>query len=1107
MQLTRMAVHRPVVALTVTLALVMFGVLSYYSLGLEDNPELNLPIVTVTAVYPGASAQTIEEQVTHKIEDAVAGLGNIKTMTSNSQTSVSQVTIEFNEGTDVDVAAGDVQQKVSGIRRDLPSEVEEPSYAKLDFNDQPILNLAVTGLGGGDPTRLYRVADELVRPRLENVNGVGRVVVVGGEVPEVQIEVMPDRLQAYGLTLDDVTTAVRTQFLSTSGGQLKSGSGDTTRGVSLRIDSREGDVSALGAVPISSRDGFSTELRNVANVYLGGKEAESLLRVNGRPAAGVLVYKQSTANITQVADAVLPMIEQIDRELPTGYRLQLVIDQSSPVRETVGEVQSELLLAALITGVVLFFFLHSLRSTLIVLLAIPSSLLVALVVMKLAGLTLNGMTLIALTTAIGVLVDDSIVVLENIFTHLERGKEPKTAAVDGRGEIGLAAIAITLVDVAVWGPIIFMTGIVGAFLRNFAIVMVAATLASLLVSFTLTPLIASRWLSAVRSDKGSRGRLSLLARFARIFEPLYQGMERAYRGLLHWSLRHRPVVLLVSLLVFGSNWVILQSIGSEFVPEGDREIVTLVGELPAGSALEATDRASKRWEMVLLDHERFPEVHTAFIQVGAAQDARRISVDLDIGKPSTRERSSLDIGRAAVAAGEAIVPEMRAQRSSGGPSSQPVQVRVFGDDLEQLSGVVTTAESALTALPELTDVTNSLTSAKEVTIRPDPTRLMDLGINAQQIGGAVRVAYQGAVVGKWAESSGKERDVRVQIPAILRNQPEMVGNLPLVRRGAQLITLRQVATETSELKPTKITRVDRQRVATIGAEPKDVPLGTAVEQVTDTMNALELPAGTRWAMAGTGEDQQNSFGQLLIGLGLSIVLMYMVLTILYESWLQPLLILTALPLATVGAFLGLLVFNQTLSVPSFIGLIALFGLVGKNAILLVDRANGLRRQGLDRTAALEQSGPSRLRPILMTSAVLILSMLPVAMQIGESGSGRSPLGAVLVGGMTTSTFLSLLYVPVAYTYFDSFGTLLGRLFGWRPGLPFRRRAAAPQPAVADPSPLPVAVEPDAHAVDAPGREPTPMLRPPHWRPRPAQAEGASQPTAVLRQPTRLRRAG
>jgi HAE1 family hydrophobic/amphiphilic exporter-1 len=1053
MSLTRLAVFRPVVALTVTLALVLFGIVSYLSLGLEQNPQLNLPIVTVQVTYPGASAKTVEEQVSRRIEDAIAGLGNIKTLTSVSRNGVATITVEFNEGVNVDTAANDVQRKVSGVRKDLPTEAEEPSYVKLDLNDVPVLYLAVTS-ANPDPVGLFRVADTTVRPRLETIEGVGRVVVVGGQTPEVQVEVDPDKLRAYGLTVNDVATAVRGQFMSASGGDVKTGSGDGTRKVTLSVDSRTADLNTLGAMPVTSPDGFSTELRNVARVYLGGKEADQMVRVNGKPAAGLLVYKQSSANITQTVDRVRPQIEQIQNDLPNGYQLQVAVDQSGSVRQTVKGVEDELVLAVIITGIVLFFFLHSLRSTIIVLVAIPTSLLVAVIAMRLLGLSLNTMTLIGLTTAIGVLVDDSIVVLENIFGHLERGKESKQAAIDGRSEIGLAAIAITMVDIAVWGPIIFITGITGAFLRSFAIVMVAATVASLLVSFTLTPLIASRWLST--SEKKS-----LLAKIGAIWEPLYLAMERIYERILHWSLRHRPIVLLLALAVFGVNFVVLPRLGTEFVPEINRDNVIVVGELPPGTALEAADRAARRWELMLLDKNRFPEIQTAYVVVGRGDsdfdvEPRFISVTLDLGETRTRTRTSNEVGKAASEIGEQIVPGLQARLggSRAGGTGQPVTVRIFGNDLDQLTQSAGAATTAMTARPELADVTNGMTSSSEMTIKPDAQRLMDLGLNTQTVGNAVRVAYQGSVVGHWTEPDGKERDVRVRLPDALRYNTDAVANLPLIRRtqaqagpalqnnAAAMLTIRQVATQTIDEKPTRITRVNRQRVAIIGAEPNGVPLGSATKATTEALNALHLPAGTRWSFAGQGDEQASSFRQLGIGLGMSIVLMYMVLTILYESWLQPLLILTALPLATVGAFLGLLVFHQTLSVPSFIGLIALFGLVGKNAILLVDRANELRRHGLDRTAALEQAGPSRLRPILMTSLVLILSMLPVALKLGDGGEMRAPLGAVLVGGMATSTFLSLLYVPVAYTYFDSLGTLVGRIFSFKLRLPFGRRSAS-----------------------------------------------------------------
>jgi HAE1 family hydrophobic/amphiphilic exporter-1 len=1073
MRLTRTAVFHPVIALTIAVAVVLGGLVSYIGLGLEQTPQLNLPIVTVQVTVPGASPRTIEEQVTRKIEDAVAGLGNIKTLSSTSRTGLATVTIEFREGIDVDVAVNDVQQRVSGVRKDLPAEAEEPTFLKLDLNDTPVLYLAVTGQQGVDETQLYRVADDIVRPRLETVDGVGRVVVVGGREPEVQVDLLPDRLRAYGLTTDDVTAAVRTQFLSTSGGDVKDGGGDNSRRASIRIEARGTDPAAssgqslerLGAMPVIAADGFRIELRNVASIRLGGVEASEVVRLNGQPAVGLQVYKQSSANIVQTVDRLLPISEQVRSELPTGYSLETAIDRSQGVRKSVLGVQEELGLAAVITGVVLFFFLHSLRATTIVLVAIPTSLLIALIFMRLFNMTLNTMTLVGLTTAIGILVDDSIVVLENIFTHLGKGKDPKQAAIDGRSEIGMAAIAITLVDVAVWGPNLVITGLVGAFLRNFALVIVAATLASLLVSFTLTPLIASRWLS---SGDGHGGQKGLIGRIASFWEPAYHLLERLYHRALAWSLRHRPIVLAAALAVFLLNLAIVPRLGTEFAPESNDETISVVGELAPGTALEAADRAAKRWELALNNHEYFPEVHRVYTVVGrgdgdADREPRYITLTLDVGAGKSRVRTSREIARVVADVGEQMNPGMQARIGGASPAGggQAVQVRLFGSDLGALTAMANQATGQLAALPELTDVTNSMATSPEVTLVPDPSRLMDLGLNTQTVGNAVRVAYQGAVVGRYAEPSGTERDVRVRLPEALRYNSAAVADLPLARRGDQLVTVGQVTATQTEQSPTRIQRVNRQRIALIGADTNNVPLGTSTAATRNAMNGMSLPAGHRWEFAGQAADQADSFRQLSLGLLASVVLMYMVLSILYENWLQPALILSALPLATVGAFGGLLLFGQNLGIVAFIGLIGLFGMVGKNAILLVDRANELRKQGIERTAALEQAGESRLRPILMTSLVLILSMLPVALKLGEGGEVRAPIGAVLVGGMATSTVLALLYVPVAYTYFDSLGAALGRLVRWRLRLPsWQGQQTTPSPTrsrgTAPREPLPVA---------------------------------------------------
>ena len=1049
MKLTQLAVFHPIILLTVVLALVLFGAIAFRNLGLELMPKVDLPITTVQVQFHGASAETVEEQITRRVEDAISPAGNIKKMSSQSVDGLSMVQVEFHEVIDPDFAAAEVQRRVSQIRSDLPKDAEEPSYLKLDLNDKPVMYVAVTS-PAADPVELYRVADDIVRPKIEAAQGVGRVLVVGGQEPEVQVEVKPDRLRAYGLTIEDVNNAVRQQFIKTSGGAVKSDGGGTTRRTTLTVDSREVDLASLGAIPVTSPDRFRTELRNVANAYYGGKPAEQTLRVNGHVAAGLLVYKQSSANLAKVAEEVRPIVEGMADQLPPGYHVEIAIDESKLVHLVVNGVEEELLMAVIIAGLVLYLFLHSPRSTVIVMLAIPTSFLVVMIVLNLQGLTLNIMTLIGMTTAVGVLVDDSIVVLENIFGHLEKGEESKTAAINGRSEIGLAAIAITMIDVVVWGPVIFLTGMTGAFIRSFGIVVVSATLASLLVSFTVTPLLSSRWLTSAHDN-------SLLARIAAFWEPLYNVMAAFYARAIHWSLGHRPVILLVAGAALGLNFLILPRLGTDFIPEINRDTVTVIGELPPGTALEGSARAARQWELALLNEEYFPEIETAYILAGRGdsdfdRDPRYISITLDVGETHTRTRESLEIGRAAAAAGEQIVPGLKARigGTRSGGTGQPVIARIFSSDLDQLMELSRTATAAMAARPELTYVTNGMTATPDMRIKPDDQKLKDFGLSTATVGDAVRTAYQGTEVGRWASETGKERDVRVILPDALRFNPEAVLDLPLMRAGgedqaamvsdghefglnsdATLVTLRQVANIVTEDKPTKITRFGRQRMAEIGAEPNDVPLGTASTVTAEVLDGLGLPAGTRWSFGGQGDDQADSFGQLTGALTLSIILMYMVLAILYEDWLQPVLILTALPLASVGAFLGLVGFHQTLNVPAFIGLIALFGMVGKNAILLVDRANDLRKQGLERREALEQAGENRFRPILMTSVVLILSMLPVAFGHGDGGEIRAPLAAVLVGGMTTSTVLSLVYVPVAYTFFDNLATFLKNLSSFR----------------------------------------------------------------------------
>ncbi|MFN0074520.1 MAG: efflux RND transporter permease subunit [Chloroflexota bacterium] len=1028
MNLTRLAVQRPILALTFLLTLVMGGVVAYSGLGLDQLPDIRPPIVTIQAVYPGAGPEDVEQQVTRKIEDAVASLSDIEELTSTSSQSASIITVRFRESVNIDIVALDVERTVNNVRRELPVEVEAPTIRKLDLNAQPIMYLALWTSGGRDATEMFRLADEQIRPRLEGLQGISSARPLGGRKPEIQVDVDPERLRALRLTIGDVSQALAAQYQSVAGGIVKTGQASSQREFGLRVEGREPEASAIRQLYVTNREGVSVQLGSIAAVEMAGAEQASIVRLNGAGALGILVTKQSEANITQAADKVLEELPRLRSQLPEDLHLDIVLDRSSFVRSSLNDVQHELGIAVLLTGVVLLAFLHTLRATLIVLLAIPACIVVTFIIMRMTDVSLNILSLLGLTTSIGILVDDSIVVLENIFRKVEQGQNPVDAAIEGRSEIGMAAIAITLVDVVVFGPIIFLTGTTGGFLRNFAVVITAATLTSLLVSFTLTPLLASRWLKA-------HEKRSLLSRVAGSWEPFYHWLERRYERLLGWSLRHRPVVIIGAVAMFFSSFAMVPFIGVEFVPDIDSPFITLSGELPGGSGLAAADQAALRWEQMLLNPERFPEVRSVYMLVGSGQSeaergSRFLSAIVELSSRHDRNRTSKQVQRAALDAASEI-PDLRTSIGGerAGGSGQAVQYRLYGQDIAELTRVAREAQLRLSALPELADVSNNTAVVSpEVVARVDPQRIQDFGVTTQQIGASLRISYQGIVPAKYPRADGTEIDIRVRIPESQRQSIETIQDLPLITTRGTQVTLGQVADLERREIPSRITRIGRQRVAVIGADPKGVDLGTASALAKREMEAMTWPTGMRWELAGQSKEQQDSFANLALALGGSVILMFLVLTTLYESVFYPIVILSSLPLALIGALGGLLVFHNTLNILSMIGVIALMGLVGKNAILLVDYTNQLRKQGMERNAAILKAGPARLRPIIMTSLTLILGLMPVALRLGDGGELRAPLAAVIIGGMVSSTVLTLLFVPVSYTYFDGLQRRLMGLF-------------------------------------------------------------------------------
>ncbi|HEX2034529.1 MAG TPA: efflux RND transporter permease subunit [Chloroflexota bacterium] len=1029
--ITRLAIQRPLFMLMAILGVLIFGAIGYTRMGVDLYPPVNIPVVLVSVPYPGASPEIVESLVTKPIEDAVAGLPNLDQVTSTSSEGSSTVVVTFTEVADADTVALEVEKRVNGIRGSLPTDILPPSVFKFDIDQLPIMRLTLAGDRSGE--QLYRMADERVRSRLQSIDGVGQVSILGGQQREIQVEVDPARLRAYNLTLEQISQALGGENVNLPGGRVE----EQSRNYNLRVDAKYRTVAELEDIIVSSPPtGGVVRVRDLATVVDGYKETTTLSRVNGQDAVAITITKQATANISNVAAATRAEVARIQQALPEDVRLEIIEDQSVFIRQSLDGVQRTLIEAIVLTGLVLLVFLHSWRSTVIVLLAIPTSLIATFGLMWLQGFSLNFISTLALALCIGILVDDSIVVLENIFRHLQRGEPARVAAINGRAEIGLAAIAITLVDVVVFTPVGLMSGIVGQYFRQFGLTVVVATLFSLAVSFTLTPLLASRWLRA--EDEHGTG---WLAAFGRWWERGFAAIERRYRGLLAWALRARWLVVAggVVALVIGVALPAVGIVKSEFAPQQDQGLFTLTLEMAPGTNLTTTEAAVKRVEERIL---ALPEVKTVATSVGggdftsSVSGSNSASISVTLKGKHERQRSSNQVADQARTFGQDIPGvKLRASVASLAGGSQPVQVSIYGGDLATVNRLAQEAQTAMTDLGTLVDVTNTAKpGSPEYHIRINRERASDLGLTASQVASAVRTAFTGSVATQLrrdnAVGSSSGIDVRVQLNDETRGDLTKLTEVPLLSpsKGGQ-VTLGQIATITPAQGPNQINHTDRQRVVTLGAGlAEGQNLSQVSAQVDRALRGMQWPSGYRFSMGGEVEETNEVFIQFAQAIMLSIVLVYMLLVALYESLLYPLVVLLALPLALVGAMLGLAISRETLNLFSLIGVIMLTGLVGKNSILVVDYTNQLRRQGLSRLDALLQAGPTRLRPILMTSAALIMAQIPLVLALEEGAELQRPLAVVVMGGMITSTLLALVFVPAVYTIIDDLQNLIMRLF-------------------------------------------------------------------------------
>jgi hydrophobic/amphiphilic exporter-1 (mainly G- bacteria), HAE1 family len=1042
MQITRLAITRHWATIAIFLALAVVGAASFAALPINEFPKVNIPVVTVTTTYAGANPQEIETQITRPIEDAVAGLNNIDYITSTSGEGFSSVAITFTDQADSTQIAADVERQVNSVVNNFPTGADRPIVLKIDLSQVPVMELALVD-DSLAPQDLYNAAHDQVLPAIEQLNGVSQVALIGGRQEEVHVAVDPTRLAAYGLTLAQVQSALAAANSSLPGGSISQG----PRQYDLQVSGlypRPEDLASVVVQPANGQSG-QVRVRDIATVSNGATEQTQVTRVNGHQAILIAIGQANGSNLTDVTDGVNKVIPQLGTQLPVTSQLVTVQDATPFVRGSLLGIEEELITAVILTSLILLAFLHSPRAALIVLVSIPTTLLTTFICMRLLGFSLNFLSTLGLTLTIGILVDDSIVVLENIMRHLARGELAFAAALLGRSEIGLAALAITLVDVAVFAPTGLVSGQIGAFFREFGFTIAAATLMSLVISFTLTPMLAARLLTSRSRDDVSDGRL---ARFGHWWDAHFARLEHRYQRLLGWSLRHRPIVVGVGFatVIAGLALVATGKVSTEFVPQSDSGYFTVSTEAPPGTSLAAHDVAMQEVEQVLLG---MPEVNTVASSVGVSSSglfgsgstgqARFGSVTVAL-KPLSSGRRSLEEVIADARQRLALVPgvtiRVSVQGGGGGPG-QPVSVRLQGPDLNTLNDLATQLTQSMQNTPGLINVTDSAPAGQpQLLIQVDQARAADLGVNAANLGTTVRTAFAGIVATKYKKPDATLEDVRLELAGQARSDISSVGSLPIQTASGQTVPLSSVANVVQRSGPTQIDRRDRQRVVTVGADlDTGVTLGQASPGLQRAVNALQLPPGYTATLGGSSEQQNQSFGQLFAALGASVLLAYLLMAILYNSLVHPFVILFSLPMAIGGAIFGLLIFGYTFSVFAMIGMILLVGLAIKNGILLVDRTNHNRARGLEKREALLEAGPARLRPILMTSTTIACALFPTALRFGEGAELRAPLAAVVLGGVISSTLLTLVLVPVMYTVLDGLPSRLVAL----PAALWRRR--------------------------------------------------------------------
>ena len=1028
MFLSNLSIKRPVVATVMMLTLVTLGLFSWRRLSIDMMPDVEIPVLSISAEYPGASPETVEREVSKKIEEAVNPISGVKHVNSTSREGLSSVVVEFNLEVNINDVSQEARAKISAIRRDLPAGMKDPVIQKFDFGAMPIISLAVRSQTL-PPRELTTLADRTIKRRLESIPGVARAKLVGSSKREITVNLDPSRLAALGMGVDEVVAGLAAENVNTPLGRLTKG----TTEMPLRMSGKPGQTDAYAGMVIASRGREPIRLSEVATIQDTVEEQRSLALINGEPAVAIDITKQTKANTVAVVDAVRKMVGQLAPELPAGTEIQVVRDTSVFIREAVADVQMALVLGGFLTIVIVFLFLNSWRSTVITGLTLPISVISSFIVMYFLNMTLNTLTLMALSLAIGLLIDDAIVVRENIVRHLEQGEDHFTAARNGTSEIGLAVLATSLSIIAVFVPVAFMQGIVGRFFFQFGLTVAFAVLVSLFVSFTLDPMLSSRWHDP---DIHRTGRRNLLQRALDGFNAWFERMADVYKRLVGWSLDHRVTVVVMAMAAFAGGIAVFGLLQAEFMTPMDQgEFVIKMKSAPGSSIAETRGRLTR----VLQTLAEFKEVRYTYASIGSgdADTVRDAMVFVKLVGKKERTRGLRRVIHDARIRLEQIPGVILSLQEDPDAMQKPLLVAVQGDDIATLKQYATAVKRELYTVPGIVDIEAAMEQdLPEYRMVVDRERAAASGLGSGALANAIGVLVGGQTVSTYENEEGEAVDMRVRLPQSLRGDVGQVGDLKMSVPGAMgvaLVPLADLVTFTRSTSPAEIGRRDLSRQVAVDANLDSLPLGTAGQLAMAATSKIAMAPGYKLVLGGDTEMMVESFGYLAEALLLAVIFVYLILAAQFESFIDPLAIMLALPLSIVGMAGALWLTGDTINIMSLIGLIMLMGLVTKNAILLIDYTKVLRGQGMDRREALITAGRTRLRPIMMTTAAMIFGMLPLFFAIGEGAEFRAPMARAVVGGLVTSTLLTLVVVPVVYAILDDIAAwFMGR----------RRHAAA-----------------------------------------------------------------